>query len=158
MATIMLIVERADGSYVEWCGAGIRDRLATRLRAAKLDRELAAGSSPDASVRLSLRARVLGRTATRLALARRLRAVIAEAEHGPALATARMPVCRHKVLIARSELEELAIRLTAPGVLGAEGIALTRRLLMDGSGPIYARPRADDLVIAALGARRALDP
>ena len=41
MATIMLIVERADGSYVEWCGAGIRDRLATRLRAAKLDRELA---------------------------------------------------------------------------------------------------------------------
>jgi hypothetical protein len=158
MATVMLIVERPDGSYVEWCGAGVRDRLAMRLRAAKLDRELAAGISPDASVRLSLRARILGRTATRLALARRLREVIAEAEQGRALRSTRMPVCRRKVLLARYELEQLALRLTAPGVAGVEGIALALRLLTEGSGPLYARPRADDLVVAAAAARRALDP
>jgi hypothetical protein len=156
MATVVLLEERVDGSYVEWRAAGFGDRLATRLCVAKLDRELAAGSSPDANVRLSLRARLLGRTSTRLALARRLRGVIAEAQYGPAVVTTRVPVCRRKVLLARAELETLAMRLIAPGVVGVEGIARTRRLLTDGSGPIYARPRADDLVIAALSAQRGL--
>jgi len=154
----MLILEGDDGSYVEWRGVGIRDRLAARLRAARLDGELAAGSSPDTSVRLSLRARVLGRTSTRLELARHLRGVIADAERGRRPQSFRMPVCRRKVLNARPELEELATRLTAPGVLGVEGIALTRRLLTDGRGPIYTRPGADDLVIALVEALLALDP
>jgi hypothetical protein len=158
MATVMLLHERVDGSYIETRGASVRDRLAIHLRGAKLDRELAAGSSPDASVRLSLRARVLGRTATRVALARRLRQVVAEAERGPTALTTRMSVCRRKVLLARPELDALAVELLAPGAVAVEGIALTRQLLSDGSGPIYARHRAHDLAVVAVAARRALHP
>jgi hypothetical protein len=154
----MILHERAGGSYPETRDASFGDRLAIRLRGARLDRELASGASPDASVRLSLRARLLGRTSTRIALARRMREVIAEAERGPGAITARMPVCRRKVLDARPELEELAARLTAPGAVAVEGVALTRRMLHDGDGPIYTRPRADDLATQAAVARRGLDP
>jgi len=154
----MLLREGAEGSYLESRKTGVRDWLAIRLRSTRLDRELAAGRSPDASVRLALRARVLGRPSTRAALAHRLRDVIVEAQReGPRLRTTRMPVCRRKVRLARPELEALADRLMVAGPVSPEGVALARQLVHDGSGPVHTRPQADDLAIAADLARRALD-
>jgi len=150
--------ESLDGSFLETQDARVRDWLATRLRGTRLDRQLAAGGSPEASVHLALRARLLGRVSTRAALARRLRDVIVDAERGPALVTARLPVCRRKVLLARPQLEALARRLLVAGPVAPEGVALARRLLHDGSGPVYARPGADDLAVAAEAACRALEP
>ncbi len=154
----MLLREGLDGSYVETRDAGLRDRLATRLRGTGLDRQLAAGGSPDASVRLALRARFLVRVATRVALARRVRDVIADAERAPVFATTRMPVCRRKVLLARPQLNALGRGLLAAGPVAPAGVALAARLLHDGGGPIYARPEADDLAVAAEAACRALEP
>ncbi len=158
MSTVMLLREGLDGSYVETRDARLRDRLATHLRGTRLDRQLAAGGSPDASVRLALRARLLVRVATRVALARRVRDVIDDAERGPAFVTTRMPVCRRKVLLARPQLDALGRRLLAAGPVTPGGVALAGRLLRDGAGPIYARPDADDLAVAAEAAWRALDP
>jgi len=158
MSTVMLLREGLDGSYVEARDAHLRDWAVTRLRGTTLDRQLAAGRSPDANVHLALRARLLGRVSTRVALARRVCDIIADAERGPALMTARLPVCGRKVLLARSQLEALARRLLVPGPVAPEGVALARRLLHDGCGPIYAHPDADDLAVAAQTARRALDP
>lgn len=158
MATVMLLRERVDGSYLETRDSGVRDRLAVRLRGTSLDRVLAAGGSPDASVRLALRSRFLGRFGTRAALARRLREVITEAERGPVVLTARVPVCARKVLLARAQLEALAERLLTAGPVAPEGVALARRLLHDGTGPLYAHPGADDLAVAAETAWEALTP
>jgi len=158
MATVVLLRERLDGSYLETRDPSVRDRLAARLRGTSLDRALAAGGSPDASVRLALRSRRLGRFATRVALARRLRGVIAQAERRPVLVTARVPVCRRKVLLARRHLEALAERLLAAGPVAPEGVALACRLLHDGSSPLYTHPEADDLAVAAETAWEALAP
>jgi len=81
-----------------------------------------------------------------------------DAERGPVFVSARMPVCRHKVLQARPELEALGRRLLLAGPVAPEGVALARRLLHDASGPVYARPEADDLAVAAEVACRALEP
>lgn len=158
MATIMLLRESRDGSYLETRDARLRDRLAVRLYGTSLDRQLAAGGSPDASVRLALRARMLGRASTRETFARRLALVIADAERGPGLRSTRMPVCRRKVLRARPQLEALARRLLVLGPVAPEGVAMVSRLLHDGSGPVYVRPNADDLAVAAEAACRALEP
>ena len=158
MATVMLLRESRNGSYVETYNARLRDRLAARLCGTSLDRQLAAGGSPDASVRLALRARLLGRAATRAALARRVTDVIADAERGPGLRSTRMPVCRRKVLRARPQLEALARRLLVVGPVAPEGVAIVSCLLHDASGPVYVRPNADDLAVAAEAACRALEP
>ncbi len=154
----MLLRESRDGSYVEARPTRLRDRLAARLRGTSLDRQLAAGSSPDASVPLALRARFLERGSTRMSLARRLAEVLTDAGREHVFVTTRMPVCRRKVLLARPQLEALGRRLLAPGPVAPEGVALARRLLHDGAGPVYARPDADDLAVAAEAACQALEP
>jgi hypothetical protein len=156
--TVIVMRETLDGSCVETHRPRMRERMAARLQGTSLDRQLAAGGSPDASVRLALRARFLVRRSTREVLATRLGEVIREAEGGPALITARLPVCRRKVLLARPQLQALARRLLVAGPVAPEGVALTSRLVYDGLGPLYARPDADDLAVAAAVACHALEP
>ena len=154
----MLVHESLDGSFLETQDARVRDWLATRLRGTRLDRQVARGGLARGERAPRAARPVVGRVSTRAALARRLRDVIVDAERGPALLTARLPVCRRKVLLARPQLEALARRLLVAGPVAPEGVALARRLLHDGSGPVYARPGADDLAVAAEAACRALEP
>src|SRR6266480_1655264 len=56
-----------------------RDRLLVRLRASRLDSDLASGASPDATVALSLRARALVRMPARRDLARSAQRILAAA-------------------------------------------------------------------------------
>ena len=72
-----------------------RDRLLVRLRASRLDGNLAAGESPDATVALSLRARMLVRMQTRRDLAR----------------------ARYDVLLATLRLRQASGQLTPADVL-----------------------------------------
>ena len=56
-----------------------------------------------------------------------------------------VPICRSKILRSRETLQALADRLVSTDPVDACGVARVRLLLTDGSGPIYARPTADDL-------------
>ena len=158
MSTVMLLHDRVDGSYVETRQTRLRDVLATRLRAGELDRLLAAGVSPETSIPLALRARSLTEPSTRVALGQRLWEVLREAERPPSPMSAALPICREKVNLARTELLDLTWRLWAAGAVAAEGVARTRLLLCDGVSPLYVRPLADDLAVAAALARLSLEP
>jgi hypothetical protein len=158
MSTVMLLHERVDGSYVETRQARLRDVLASRLHAGELDRLLAAGVSPETSIPLALRARSLTEPSARVALGQRLWEVIQQAERPASPLSAAMPICNAKVKLARTELLDLTWRLWAAGAVAAEGVARTRLLLCDGVSPLYVRPDADDLAVAAEAARLALDP
>jgi hypothetical protein len=134
----------------------VRDRLAARMRADQIDRELAGGASPDATVRNSLRAFALtswrSRQVLAHALSRTLR-VAAKAASAPRYA----PLNRPSVMAAGAELAALRERLLAPGPVAAEGVARTRILLTDAGGPLYRRRADGELRRVARGARAALD-
>src|ERR1700750_2996676 len=68
----------------------VRDRITARLRANRLDRELADGVPPERSAALALRARGLVAPALATTLARAIRRVLSDAWH-PEPMPARMP-------------------------------------------------------------------
>jgi hypothetical protein len=121
------------------------DRLLVRLRGFRLDSDLAAGASPDASVALALRAQMLVRARSRRCLARSARRVLATALQPPAARRPPVPVCRDRVRDCAEEFAELIRRLLAAGPVPARGVAQARILLADASGPLYRRASADDL-------------
>jgi hypothetical protein len=133
------------------------DRLSARLRAAALDRGLAAGQSPDSSAALALRARVLLRPSIRRRMARSLRQLPRYV--GPtSAAVSTLTLVREELPAAAFALEELAERLEGDRPVDVRGIALARLLLADGAGIVYSRVRADALLTAAGEALRALTP
>jgi len=134
------------------------DRLLVRLRAARLDGDLAAGASPDATVGLSLRARMLVRMQARRRLARAVQRVLAEAALGPAADRLPVPVCRDRIEGCSAELLDLTRRLLAAGPVSAQGVAQARALLTSASSPIYHRANHDDLRARVLAAADALAP
>ena len=121
------------------------DRLLARLRGFRLDEDLAAGASPDASVALALRAQMLVRARSRRGLARSARRVLAMATEPAAARGTQVPVCRDRVRDCSEEFTELIRRLLAVGPVTARGVAQARILLADGRGPLYDRACADDL-------------
>jgi len=95
------------------CTAHPWDRVAAHLRAFRLDSDLAAGASPDASVALALRAQMLVRTRHRRDLAHSARRVLATATQPTFSGRPRVPVCRDRVRDCSEELAELIRRLRA---------------------------------------------
>jgi hypothetical protein len=144
MATLLL-TEQEDGSYVTSRSSQAHLRLLVRMRSTELDKALATGASPDSSAALSLRAHQLIGWKVRRRLAREIRSLVVTAERPihPMQSTA--PMCRHKIVDARETLEQLADQLVSPGPADARGVAQLNRLLRDGNGPIFRRPRDDDL-------------
>ena len=158
--TVVLLLTRAHGlgtAGVAPRRARVRDRLAARLLAHHLDRQLAEGVAPDRCVALSLRARRRIAPAIAAALARELRRVVREAE-GRCASRARVPARRAAVLAAAAELDALARRLVAPAPRDARGVAQVRLLLGDGCGPLYSARAVEDLRAAVARARAALEP
>ena len=142
------------------------DRLVVRVRASRLDSDLAGGASPDATVALALRAQMLVRARTRRDVALGAQQILATATQVPAAGRAqvpaagrpRVPVCRDRVRDSSEELGDLIRRLLAGGPVAARGVALASVLLSDGSGPLYRRSSADDLRARVREAVDALDP
>ncbi len=140
-------------------------RLVVRVRASRLDSDLAGGASPDATVALALRAQMLVRARTRRDVALGAQQILATATQVPAAGRAqvpaagrpRVPVCRDRVRDSSEELGDLIRRLLAGGPVAARGVALASVLLSDGSGPLYHRASADDVRARVREAVDALD-
>jgi hypothetical protein len=140
-------------------------RVAARCAAARLDRELAAGASPEVSARLAARAGQLTSAKYRRDLAASLLRLLAAAGEpgaaepgagagepgavvlvpGRAGRPARLPLCRARIRQSGPVLAELAGRLAEPGPVPVRGVAIVSQLLADGTGPLYHAACADDL-------------
>lgn len=117
--------------------AGLKDRLAARLRTRTLDLELASGAPPESSAAVALRARHLIDPIERRSIADGLRGLVREARDGPRLSRVRVPACWKRVRAASEELDELADALIRPGPVSVHGVAEALLLLTDGTGPVY---------------------
>ena len=110
-------------------------RLGARVFGDHLDRALIDGGDPTTSATLAARAAMLTSPATRAELADGLDVILASAQSPPSRLRA-LP--RHAALLANASLlRELASILRGSAPLYVRGIAMVRRLLTDGTGPMY---------------------
>ena len=125
-------------------------RVLARCTASRLDRELAAGASPESSSRLAARAVQLTSMKARRNLAASVRRILAAAGDPAAVTVitarpARLPLARARIRHLAGPLAVLAGYLAAPGPVPAQGVAMVSQLLSDGAGPLYREASADDL-------------
>jgi hypothetical protein len=128
-------------------------RVLARCAAARLDRELAAGTSPESSARLAARAIQLTSMRFRRDLATSVQRVLAAAGDPPsampspaaAVAARRLPLSRAQISQLAGPLASLAGYLATPGPVPVQAVAMASQLLADGSGPLYRPVRGDDL-------------
>jgi len=135
--------------------AGPWHRLLARFRAGQLDRQLAGGSSPDATIALALRAGILEGMRERRQLARTVRHIIAAAAPDSS-ARLVVPLCRDRVRASSAELAELIDSLLTPGPVSAQGVAQARALVTEATSPLYNRASCIDLRAAAHAAADAM--
>ena len=126
-----------------------------RLRASRLDEELACGADPVASRERAARAALLLRPRARHGLSAGLRRAVADARRPRRALSSVVGVARPAVRACAPDLLALAAELNDPGVR-PRGVALTRRLLCDGTGPLYRAASDDELRTAVEAARAAL--
>ena len=136
--------------------ARLRDHIAARWHAGRIDRELASGSSPDSRSAIAQRARWLTDPSRRRRLADSLRLIIDDAHDGPSGSYARVTPRRRRVEAASAELRRLADRLADPTPVSARGAAQARILLTDGTGPLYNPHDLDDVRAQAIRATQNL--
>jgi len=67
-----------------------------------------------------------------------------------------VPVYRPRISQHTAGLAELAGRLTVPGPVSAQGVAMVTRMFADGTGPVYRKASADDLGVIIERASAAL--
>jgi hypothetical protein len=155
MRLVLAVAGTADGIVVR--RGRLRDRLAARLRAGALDRELARGAAPDSRAPLALRAHALIGPAARAALAHQVHRVVDHALHGGARRRSQIPTRRDEVIAAAPQLRAIAGRLLAPDPVSARGVARVRLLLSDGNGPLYFSGAGEPLPTVAARALDELD-
>lgn len=146
-----------DPDSVQSSKVHLRDRLAARRHAGRIDRALARGVAPDSDAALQLRARTLVGPRMRRMLADRLEWTMSGAVGVDPRRSTRLPANRHAVFDAAGELEAIAGLLRAPGAVGAAGVARVVELLGDGAGPLYVRDAEPDLRSAASAAIAGLE-
>lgn len=131
---------------------------------ARLDRELADGTSPEASASLAARAIRLTSSEFRGDLATSVQRILVAAGQPPAVTASqavpayppRVPLCRARINQSAVLLAELAAQLAEPGPVPVQGVAMVSRLLADGTGPLYRQACRDDLAAIIQRATRAL--
>jgi len=128
-------------------------RVLARCAATRLDRQLAAGASPESSASLAARAIQLTSMTFRRDLATSVRRILAAAGEPPAVVPSRaaaappprLPLSRAQISQLAGPLARLAGYLAAPGPVPVQGVAMASQLLADGTGPLYHPVRGDDL-------------
>jgi hypothetical protein len=177
---MLVLLEEADCPVAT--SASPWNRLMARVRASRLDGDLAGGALPDATVALALRAQTLIAPRTRREVAEGARRLLATAMQAPVTGSSQepaaggqqvpaarrlrtpstrplsVPVCGDRVRESAEELGDLIRRLLADAPVAARGVALASELLSDGSGPLYHRANADDVRARVREALDALDP
>jgi hypothetical protein len=157
MAPLVLLNSAERGDVVVAKRAGWRERVTARLRANRLDTELARGAAPTRAA-LALRAHDLGERRIRERLGRSVRQILDDARTGRPRSIAQVPMQRSEVLAAARELDQIAETLLTPGPVAASGVAQVRLLLINGAGPLYTRDGPAGLRAAAIRALEALQP
>jgi hypothetical protein len=150
---MLIVLDNGRNAPVAYT-AGLWQRLAARILADRLDRELAAGASPDSSPMLALRAQVLVGTRFRRGVAAGAQRIL-DAAAGRRLP---VPVSRSRVRASSAELSELIRKLVAPGPVSAQGVAAARTLLTDACGPIFQQDCCSDLRASVRAVIDVLDP
>ena len=138
--------------------ATIGERLLARVRAGSLDRQLAAGTAPETSPLLALRAGAIVRPTARAGLAQDLQRILyRSAAPGRRRPMALFGSTGRNVLNAADVLNCLVQRLLSPCPVCARGMAMVRVLLTDGAGPLYYPTTAHELAATVREAINALD-
>jgi hypothetical protein len=133
-------------------------RLLARLHATSLDRQLAAGRSPESTRLLAVRAQQLVAPSARRALARNVEVLFERAQSPSATGRRPVPLCRDRITAAEGEWREMLASLVAPVPMAAQGVAMISRLLSDGAGPLYHPRCPTDLSAALWEATARLEP
>jgi hypothetical protein len=123
--------------------SSMRARLTARLRAGKLDGLLAVGVPAPAGSALAVHEARLTSTAEREAIARSLRATVADARGRGFLLSSRVPLHVPNVAAAEDVIDAITLRLHSPRPVSARGMARLRQILGDGTGPLYRYGRGD---------------
>lgn len=156
--TLLILVDPVDHCITPRRATRI-ERLLAALHAGRLDHDLVAGASPEATVELALRGQTLVRPSERRALARSVQRLICEASRPtPQLFRSGSPIMREKVRAAANELASLVDRLLAPVPVSARGVAHVSVLLSDGAGPLFGPGDPEVLRRQVRVAVNALDP
>jgi hypothetical protein len=137
-----------------------------RVLGASLDESLAAGSAPESSPLLAVRARDIvslrRREATAANWARLLRVARQSPDMPPALRPgarpSAMPVCAWRIAAAEPAVHQLISCLSVALPVPARGVAMARVLLTDAAGPVYNRRSRVSLAAALEDAIANLDP
>jgi hypothetical protein len=131
------IKTHGDGRLLVASPARVRDRAAARFRRRRLDRALAAGTPPEATPALALRARRLIALPYRRSIAETYRRIVREAQEPAVPSRLRVSPRRGRLTEAGDRLIRLADTLTQPAPVAARGVAQAFLLLEDGTGPLY---------------------
>lgn len=142
------------------------DRVLARVFGASLDESLAAGSAPESTRLLAVRAQDIvslkRRTATAANWERLLRVARQSASvppvPRPGARAAAMPVCSGQIAMAEPSIRQLVSCLSVPLPVPAQGVAMARFLLTDAAGPIYNGRSRVSLAAALDAAITHLDP
>jgi len=121
-------------------------RMAARCRAPQLDRELAGGTSPEASASLAARAMRLTSMQFRRDLAASVQRILVAAGQPPAVLPSPpvaghppyVAICRARISQSAPLLAELVGHLAGPDPVPVQGVAMVSQLLADGAGPLYS--------------------
>lgn len=138
--------------------ASLRERIAAKLHAHRLDHQLASGRSPESFPLLSLRAQALARPANRRSLAASIRKLLRQSSQTPVHPLAAPLADLASVRSLHDELEDLAEHLDAPVPVSARGVALVQELMEDGASPLYLPQSREALRRRVQLALAALDP
>jgi hypothetical protein len=155
--TTVLLSNGADGASVTVEHAGALTRLRAFVQASRLDRELAAGASPDSSAALSLRAQELIGARARLKLVSYIHRLVDETRQPVVPLAPGLPIRWDAVLASRKTLLLLAERLISHRPVDPRGVAHASVLLGASDGPLY-NGGTDHLEVALQGAIAALEP
>jgi hypothetical protein len=130
-------------------------RLRARILATRLDAKLADGAGPHRSPELARRTEHLLSARSRNALADGLRRTVADARSPRLTLSAAIHVARPAVRACAPDLLSLAAELRDDRVR-VRGVAMTRRMLMDGAGPLFCATGEEELRRVVDAARQAL--
>jgi hypothetical protein len=136
----------------------LTDKVLARLLGASLDRQLAAGRTPESSPLLAARARHIVALRSRQRVARNWENLLRTARraHGPYRPA--LPISSDHIIAAEPAVRDLVRCLTVPLPVAARGVAMATALLTDATGPVYNPHSRLSLGTALAAAKTQLDP
>jgi hypothetical protein len=135
----------------------VTERLLARMLGASLDRQLAAGRTPESSPLLAARAQHIVAIRSRQQLARNWENLLRAARRAHRTYYPAMPIS-DRIIAAEPAVRELVRQMAAPLPVAARGVAMATVLLTDALGPVYNRRSRVTLAAALEAAAAQLDP